>query len=192
MGLARRMQGQYKKCLDGIENITQGISRGQREEKCLWVINDVKCISKLSNDGRLWWKLKFHNKKWFRKLGMERSAEIIKIPDFISKICSKISPSFVDRYNVASQPRAGPHRSPNGGSKHLWNVGKFLPDYTAQIPEDSHLPRNYSIIIGPRFLDFLYVPKKNSYTATTILKRWRLRHLQQNQARMLVEVTWAR
>jgi hypothetical protein len=23
-------------------------------------------------------------------------------------------------------------------SKHLWNVGKLLPDYTAQHPEDSH------------------------------------------------------
>jgi hypothetical protein len=31
-------------------------------------------------------------------------------------------------------------RPDDGGSKHLWNDDKILPDYTAQhIPEDSHL-----------------------------------------------------
>jgi hypothetical protein len=27
----------------------------------------------------------------------------------------------------------------DGGSKHLWNVSQFLPDYRRNIPEDSHL-----------------------------------------------------
>jgi hypothetical protein len=27
----------------------------------------------------------------------------------------------------------------DGGSKHLWNVGPFLPDYTTQRPKDSYL-----------------------------------------------------
>jgi hypothetical protein len=30
--------------------------------------------------------------------------------------------------------RAMTHRPDDGGSKHLWNVGKLLPDYTAQHP----------------------------------------------------------
>jgi hypothetical protein len=30
----------------------------------------------------------------------------------------------------------------DGGSKHLWNVGKLLSDYTAQCREDSHLHGN--------------------------------------------------
>jgi hypothetical protein len=28
----------------------------------------------------------------------------------------------------------GAHRPDDGGSKHLWNVGKLLPDYTSQVP----------------------------------------------------------
>jgi hypothetical protein len=32
------------------------------------------------------------------------------------------------------------HRPDDGGRKHLWNVGKFLPNYTAQIPEDIFIP----------------------------------------------------
>jgi hypothetical protein len=27
----------------------------------------------------------------------------------------------------------------DGDSKHLWNVGKLLPDYTRNVPEDSNL-----------------------------------------------------
>jgi hypothetical protein len=31
------------------------------------------------------------------------------------------------------------HFRGDGGSKHLWNVGQYRPDYTAHIPEDNHL-----------------------------------------------------
>jgi hypothetical protein len=31
----------------------------------------------------------------------------------------------------------------DGGSKHLWNVGQFLPDYTAHITEGSNLQTQF-------------------------------------------------
>jgi hypothetical protein len=31
------------------------------------------------------------------------------------------------------------HRPDGGGSKHLSNVGKLLPDYKMHVPEDNHL-----------------------------------------------------
>jgi hypothetical protein len=39
-------------------------------------------------------------------------------------------------------PCSGDHRPDNGGSKHLWNVGKLLPDYTAQ--QTRRQPSSYS------------------------------------------------
>jgi hypothetical protein len=38
----------------------------------------------------------------------------------------------------ASIIRKMTHSLANVGSKHLWNTGKFLPDYMVQQPEDSH------------------------------------------------------
>jgi hypothetical protein len=37
------------------------------------------------------------------------------------------------------------HRYDDGGSKHLWNVGKLLPDYTRSNPEDSHIQCLYIV-----------------------------------------------
>jgi hypothetical protein len=39
-------------------------------------------------------------------------------------------------------PSSGSHRPDVGGSKHLWNVGKLLPDYMAQQPRRQ--PSSYS------------------------------------------------
>jgi hypothetical protein len=33
----------------------------------------------------------------------------------------------------------------NGGSKHLWNVGKLLPDYTATTPKIVILKKQWSL-----------------------------------------------
>jgi hypothetical protein len=40
------------------------------------------------------------------------------------------------------------HRPDDGGSKHVCNVGKLLPDYTAQQPRRNHL---HSLLISSEF-----------------------------------------